>query len=306
MTDVVVDANGKANWEDICLMFTEGNLNQSLYAAHHDRDYALRIDRNKPQNERDPQEPYERPEDDKKSGNAQRTLSPANGSYTAEAGDSHTANFTAPSAYSSVYWYVKTPSDTSAYGTTQEIDVGNGSTTTADFTYTFPSGVSGDYQIMAYVYGGDNTVYEEKYTVSVSAPSSSTTTTSTSTTPSSSTTTTTTTTTTTPASTVTTPSSPTSFDPTQGYASGIVGLYWGAPDSDGGATVTDYEYQYRYRKGKGKNKKWSDWTSWSSAGTSGFYLVYNLLSYVEYEFKMRAVNSEGAGAETGRVRRHVI
>lgn len=322
--------------------------------------------------------------DDDDGADASPTLTPSNGLYTAEAGDSHTANFTTNQAYSRVYWYVKAPGDTSYYGTNVETDSGDGSTTTtAQFSYSFPSGTSGDYQIMAYVYSGDNSIYETSYTVSVSLPTTAFTYTLS---PSNSSYTATAgdshtatlsmsaapsavdwyvqapggyarvlqhkdtsggltsqlsysfpsgvagdynisvygtsaqngadmrtsytvsvslpgTTTTTP-STITTPSGPTSFDPVQGYASGIVGLYWGAPDSDGGATIIDYEYQYRSRKNS--KHEWSDWTSWSSAGTSGFYLVYNLLSYVEYEFKMRAVNSEGAGAETGTVRRHVI
>ncbi len=100
-----------------------------------------------------------------------RTLAPASGSSkTATAGDSHTANFSASSPYSSVYWYVKSPTDTSANGRTIEIDQGNGSLTTASFTYTFPSGVSGDYKITSYVYPSSGSVYEDSYTVSVSIP----------------------------------------------------------------------------------------------------------------------------------------
>ncbi len=165
----VKDANGKdKGWDKKCLMWPAHVSSQNEFASHHDVDYALAKPVQAPQT---PVELDAQGSPLPKKG----ILVPSNGSYTAEAGDSHTANFTAPSAYSSVYWYVKTPSDTSAYGTTQEIDVGNGSTTTADFTYTFPSGVSGTYQIMAYVYGSDSSVYEEKYTVSVTAPSSSTT-----------------------------------------------------------------------------------------------------------------------------------
>lgn len=78
---------------------------------------------------------------------------------------------------------MKTPSDTSAYGTTIEIDQGDGSLTTADFTYTFPSGVSGDYQIMAYTYF-TGAIAEPSYTVTVSLPSSTETTPETPTTPS--------------------------------------------------------------------------------------------------------------------------
>ena len=51
-----------------------------------------------------------------------RSLISSNGSYTAVAGNRHTANFSTGSVYSSVYWYVKTPSDTSSLGTTIEMD----------------------------------------------------------------------------------------------------------------------------------------------------------------------------------------
>ncbi len=164
-----------------CLMFPsatrrdkKGNLVANIDSgpsSHHYIDYDLADPVKSPQTPGKIKTP-------KKAGKPQtssptRTLTPSGGNYTAEAGDSHTANFSTSSAYSSVYWYVKTPSDTTA--TSQEIDQGDGSLTTADFTYTFPSSVSGDYVFTAYVYDGDNTtVYEESYTVSVSLPSSST------------------------------------------------------------------------------------------------------------------------------------
>ena len=110
-----------------------------------------------------------------------RSLSPANSSYTASAGDSHTANFTTSAPYSSVYWYVKKPGDTSALGTNVEIDYGDGSKTTADLSYTFPSSVSGTYKITAYVYPQSGSVYQESYTVDVSTTSTTTTTTTTTT-----------------------------------------------------------------------------------------------------------------------------
>ncbi len=103
------------------------------------------------------------------------SLVSSDGSYSAEAGTGHEANFTTNSAYQSVYWYVKSPSDTSYYGTNVETDYGDSSTTTtAQLSYSFPSGVSGDYVITAYVYDNDSSVYETSYTVSVSLPSSST------------------------------------------------------------------------------------------------------------------------------------
>ena len=100
-------------------------------------------------------------------------LSPANDSYYASAGDSHTANFTAAEAYSSVYWYVKSPSQT-GLGTNVETDTGGSSSYSASLLYTFPSDASGDYVITAYVYKySDSSTYETSYSVSVSSSSSS-------------------------------------------------------------------------------------------------------------------------------------
>ncbi len=84
------------------------------------------------------------------------------------------------SGWTSIYWYLKSPSE-SGLGTSQFYD-GTGASTTASYTYSFPSGVSGDYVLTAYTYLSDNTIVQPSYTVSVSLPSSSTTTTTTSTT----------------------------------------------------------------------------------------------------------------------------
>ena len=100
-------------------------------------------------------------------------LSPSNGSYYASAGDSHTADFSASSAFSSVYWYVKSPSQT-GLGTNVETDTGGSTSTTSSMTYTFGSYDSGDYVITAYVYPYESSasVYQESYTVTVSGSSS--------------------------------------------------------------------------------------------------------------------------------------
>ena len=228
-------------------------------------------------------------------GNSMYSLVSSDGSYTATAGTGHQANFTTKSAYSSVYWYVKSPSDTSSLGTNVETDYGDSSTTTtAQLSYSFPSDTSGDYVITAYVYAGDGSVYQTSYTVSVTSSSGGSTEPDTSTpeTP------------TTP--TITTPSSPTPFSISSGYDRGMVGLYWSTPTSDGGSTITDYQYSYRYNTlGRKYNKiTWSDWSDWSSAGTTGFYVVTGLSSYVWHEFKMRAVNAQGGGTETQTERFH--
>lgn len=92
-----------------------------------------------------------------------------NGSYTAAPGDSHEACVTTDAPYSEIYWYVAAPGET-GFGTSYEIDTGDGTTTKARFSYTFPSGAmhTGTYKITAYIYRSDLSVYWEDYTVEVS------------------------------------------------------------------------------------------------------------------------------------------
>ena len=105
------------------------------------------------------------------------TLASSDGVYTALAGYGHEANLSTGSPYSKVYWYVKTPSE-SGYGTNVSTEYGDGSKTTSQLSYSFPSGVSGNYVITAYTYF-TGSIIEPSYTVSVSLPSSTTTTTTT-------------------------------------------------------------------------------------------------------------------------------
>ena len=93
-----------------------------------------------------------------------------NGLYTASPGDSHESCLMTDASYSEVYWYVASPG-VDGLGTLQEIDTGDGTTTEATFSYTFPSGTmyTGEYKITAYIYRSDQSVYEESYTVDVSA-----------------------------------------------------------------------------------------------------------------------------------------
>ena len=82
------------------------------------------------------------------------------------------------SQYSAVYWYVKAPGDTSYYGTPLDDKTvwGDGSgNRKATMTYSFPHDVDdpnqvGDqdgvyYEITAYIYRWDLTVYSESYKV---------------------------------------------------------------------------------------------------------------------------------------------
>ncbi|MYB64243.1 hypothetical protein F4X73_06100 [Candidatus Poribacteria bacterium] len=98
------------------------------------------------------------------------TLVSSDGVYTATAGYGHEANLSTGSPYSKVYWYVKTPSE-SGYGTNVSTEYGDGSKTTSQLDYSFPSGVSGDYVITAYTYF-TGSIIEPSYTVTVSLPSS--------------------------------------------------------------------------------------------------------------------------------------
>ena len=71
---------------------------------------------------------------------------------------------------------------------------------------------------------------------------------------------------------------------------GEVTLSWDAPDDNGGSDINDYEYQV-------------DSGGWvSTGGTSTTYTVAGLTSGQPYEFRVRAVNSEGYGAESVPVR----
>ncbi len=103
------------------------------------------------------------------------SLVSSDGVYTAEAGDSHTANYSMNSPYSVVYWYVTTPA---GIGSNVDTENGDGSKTNSSLNYTFPSGVSGEYRIAAIVYDNNGTTaYEPSYTVTVSLPTTTETTT---------------------------------------------------------------------------------------------------------------------------------
>lgn len=99
-------------------------------------------------------------------------ISPIDPNQFPSPGESFGVRLTTDAPYSQVYWYVKAPWETSYYGTNVEIDSGDGSTTEASLSYTFPSGAmhTGDFIITAYIYRSDQSVYEETYTVNVTMP----------------------------------------------------------------------------------------------------------------------------------------
>ena len=95
------------------------------------------------------------------------TLTSANGSNTVTAGNSFTVNLNVPSGYSTIYWYIK-PEGQEGTGTSQSTTTGgSSSTTTASYTYSIPSGVSGNYVLTAYTYLPNNSIVQPTYTVTV-------------------------------------------------------------------------------------------------------------------------------------------
>lgn len=85
------------------------------------------------------------------------------------------------------------------------------------------------------------------------------------------------------ASPVVVPTVPQNFIATPG--DGQVALSWTAPASDGGAVISHYEVSA------------DDGTTWVTASTSISHTFTGLTNSTEYTFKVRAVNSEGPGAE---------
>ena len=83
-------------------------------------------------------------------------------------------NVSLPTGYTLLYWYIKAPGE-SGYGTSvSSVSDSTGNSTTASYTYSLPSGASGDYVLTAYAYLSDSTIVEPSYTVSVSSGGSST------------------------------------------------------------------------------------------------------------------------------------
>ncbi len=88
------------------------------------------------------------------------------------------------------------------------------------------------------------------------------------------------------------PSAPQSLSASTGTFRGWVDLKWIAPESNGGAEITHYVYTYRRRR------RFGTWTGWEGyyrltwdASTSG--TVTSLMGGFVYEFRVKAVNSEG-------------
>ena len=104
-------------------------------------------------------------------GDNNQGISPTDPNRTPSPGEFYEVQVITDTPYSQVYWYVKAPWETSTYGTNVEIDEGDGTTTEASMSYTFPSGAmhTGEFTITAYIYRDDLSVYEEAYTVNVTS-----------------------------------------------------------------------------------------------------------------------------------------
>ncbi len=90
-------------------------------------------------------------------------------------GDMHEVQLITEEPYYYIDWYVKAPWETSERGTYIEGVSGDGTTTTASLSYTFPSGAmhTGDFLITAVIYRwSDMSEYEESYTVTVTVSDS--------------------------------------------------------------------------------------------------------------------------------------
>ena len=197
----------------------------------------------------------------------QRGIFPADPNQTPQPGDSVTLNLVTSEPYYNVSWYVKAPWDTSETRTYLEDDYGDGTSTEASITYSFPSGVmhTGDFLFTASIYRWTDMSWygDETHTVSVSNP--------------------------------TVPSRPGSFSLTAGRIS--IRLNWTSSASDGGSAIEAYEFQYK--SSTNDRRRWSSWSTWESGGTDNFHLIQGLSRDTDYAVRMRARNSVGTSNVTG-------
>ncbi|NBP16441.1 hypothetical protein EBU95_18985, partial [bacterium] len=86
---------------------------------------------------------------------------------------------------------------------------------------------------------------------------------------------------------ISTPESPTNISTQVSNASII--MFWNAPSSDGGASITNYSIQYSTNGG-------SSYTTVSTNSTNTNYTLTNLVNGLEYTVRVAAVNSLGVGS----------
>ena len=99
----------------------------------------------------------------------------------------------------------------------------------------------------------------------------------------------------------TAPGAPAVFTATAG--NGKVDLSWGAPVSDGGASITKYRYRYSTGATVSASATWADVPDGSDSGSSAAdersVTVSSLTNTTQYAFEVLAVNSVGEGAAAG-------
>lgn len=92
---------------------------------------------------------------------------------------------------------------------------------------------------------------------------------------------------------VSVPSAPTATVEAHGSAGTAVAVRWTLP-ANGGAPITGYDVEYRPRTTQ-------SWTDAAHTGTNRVDIISGLSSRAAYEFRVRAVNSEGSGAWSATV-----
>ncbi len=111
-------------------------------------------------------------EDSSATSSSSASLVSSDGIYTATAGTGHEANLTLSEVPSYVFWYVQGPGET-APGT--EVKQDTSGSLTSQLSYSFPSGVSGEYVIsVSGTSASGGSAITASYAVTVSLPSTST------------------------------------------------------------------------------------------------------------------------------------
>ena len=220
-TEFTEDEN-RAEFAEVVRTLAQANY---PYPAEHKAEYNLVASADRGNNfAADPKRKSKQPSEDEGDDNsdADATLAPSDELYTSTSGSSHTANFAASSPYTSVKWYVKSPSDTSDRGELVETDPGDGSATTASLDYTFAAdAAAGTYVITASVTTSSGT-YEVSYTITLS----------------------------------TVPDAPTIWRVELSSDTSVL-VSWNPPAADGGSAITLYECRHQV-SGATESGEWKD------------------------------------------------
>lgn len=112
-----------------------------------------------------------KPKPNNQEANSPTGISVANSEQTFQPGDSVTLNLVTTEPYYDISWYVHEPWNTNSSGTYQQNNSGDGTSTEASLSYTFPSGSmhTGDFLFRAVIYRWSDMSWhgEETYTITV-------------------------------------------------------------------------------------------------------------------------------------------